>query len=502
MPLTATETGVDCQSDKIAESAVEEVERFPRCNEHDLCVVSWNMLADYMLSRAIQNPHDLRYKHAVDAAPWETRFARLCEVFEQQLMNVDVFSLQEVDFDRFHQDMIPYFAKRGFTGLHQHDEQVEKQRKKQSSKGKKQTEVSQPVQPPHAFGVAFFYDNSKFRETFRQSRFRAFTVGLTLASVDKDGPSPKLNEWFLVNVHLEAAREKNEQRMAQLSSTLFNLSLNGSVNPRTARVIVMGDFNSTKTDPPFQWLLDGNPTKGHEDKENTGEETTEPLTHAFQFSDAYHSALSGNSPTYADPLSSGRVDHVLFTEETCEISAVLRVPNVARKFGVFGEDFPSDHYPVGCIAKPLPIPTELLVQEEQSQDVIDPNVCPLTPGQFRVLEFLELGAPKQPKKGKPSPSELALIREHKHRIKVFCSHLSKSQVAWVTKWRTEHKSSADSKQVIRSEHHQATRRKSVSALRELDLGLHLLFESHEEQGNKQPPPSVPARTRNRASLPL
>jgi len=451
----------------------------------DLSIISLNLLSDFNLTNSVANPTDGRYKHAVDAARWEARLPQLKDLFTKHA-STDVFALQEVDFFRFRDDLKPMLEAIGYAGSHQWEEDFAK-------KGA----------PSHPFGLATFYKRDKFRETFKEARSRTFILGLSYShrplpngddASKGEGKAAMMKmkkkqqkkakggsaDWFVVNVHLEADPKKESKRLAQLSSALFNLSVHTKINPSTARVVVLGDFNSVRDDPPFQWLLanskapkvdhstDREAPQGTYDSdalaekktakkaandpsnsdtngngEDEEEETEEQLAHAFKFADSYGSSTIPPAvqmgSTYADPFADGRVDHLLFTSDTCSVISVLDVPNLTpqvKQFGIFGAEYPSDHYPVGCLLRAV---DDAFPAEQEEEEEVDPNICPLTEGQMRVLEFLELGAPKRSGKGKPSPQELAAIKTHTERINAFCSHLNKHQKTWVAKWRKKFK---------------------------------------------------------------
>ena len=439
----------------------------------EISIISLNLLADCNLTNSVNNPDDGRYKHAVECAPWTVRLPALRAIFEKH-SSTDVFALQEVDFTRFNEDLKPMMAEFGYEGLHQWDEEFAK-------KGA----------PNHPFGVATFYKKSKFREAFKEARSRSFIVGLarvdksavTSSSLtnEKEEPSGGKNskkkggkhgkhqaiecDWFIVNVHLEANSTKNEKRLAQLSSTLFNLSTHAKINPLSARVIVLGDFNSRREDPPFQWLLANYkpgssteekssseaPSQDHNEQQQTqaqedeGSKTDDRVAHAFNFADAYSQAdaTTQNAPTYADPFANFRVDHLLFTSDTSSVQSALAIPaltDTTRQYGIFGKDYPSDHYPVGCVLRALELTLPPESEPTKQEDEDDPNYCPLTAGQMRVLLFLEEGAPKRANKNaKPSSGELAALKSHAERVNAFTSHLTTKQKAWVNKWRKKFK---------------------------------------------------------------
>ena len=373
-----------------------------------LGVASFNVLADHNLMNSIANEAtDKRYVHAKDAAPWSVRWPRLLGMIEELGSGADVIAMQEVDYALFVSDIKPALAAKGFEGVHQWDAKSE---------------------TPHPWGAATFFRTDRLRVAFRETRSRALVLGLTDAAAAPDAQP----EWFVVNVHLAADSEKTAERLAQLSSTLWKMSLHSKVNPANARVVVLGDFNSDPNDAPLQWLLKGS-------YEGVDE------SHAFRFTSAYDVA-SAVRPTYIDPWVAHCVDHAAFTPDTMDLVGVLAIPDTPpavnsppdadfvsplgppRQTPLFSETYPSDHYPIGVVlcaraVAPPPEPS-------------DPNACPLTPGQMRVLEFLERGAPlRTNKRGKPSEKELAQIRAHDESLKALTSHLDEKQRAWVAKWR-------------------------------------------------------------------
>ncbi|KAH9249694.1 hypothetical protein BASA81_012490 [Batrachochytrium salamandrivorans] len=456
----------------------------PSSEQQTLAMVSLNLLADCNLTNSLKNEGDYRYKHAHAEAPWSVRLDKLKRLFTRHITQgqVDVFCLQEVDFYLFQSDLKPFLKQLGFASHHQWDEDVLKKKK----------------EPNHPFGVAICFREQKFQETFRESRSRTMMIGLShvsasVAPVVTDKKHKPMSDWFVVNCHLEADSEKNDKRMAQLSSTLFNLSVHGKINPRIAKVVVAGDFNSVPADQPFQWLL--------------GEVQVDQIQpHAFRFRDAYANAGEEmrQASTYADPQAAERVDHVAFSADTCEVMQWLPVPSLTAlttKFGIFYGDYPSDHYPVGCLVRALPVAQdggeEAREAEEESGE--------LTPGQLRVLEFLERGAPKRAGKGKPSPQEVLAMKAHTASMQAFSSHLNKAQKAWVAKWRKSYKPAEEeniSKRVGRSM--SMTLQVQQQQQQEMFVGVGELFQEGEEPMAELPPlppkPSAPGLTKRRQTL--
>lgn len=423
-------------------------------DDEEFAVMSLNVLADHNLVNSVANPDDMRYKHAVDQVEWPARFKRLMEMLlEKHCKNLDVITMQEVDFKRFHEDFKPAMEKFGLIGIHQHDENIKKN----------------GDQPPHPWGLATFYKKDRWRVSFKESRSRTMILGLTKLYQHGEGDGnversnfisipgtkkKKMADWFVVNVHLEAQTTKTAARLGQLSSALFNLSTHTKIDPATARVVVLGDFNSDRNDAPVQWLISntlpntaaatindekgnhhGQAADGAVSEEEVKERENEKLVHAFKFKEAYDGGEVAEAPTYADPFGAWRVDHVVYTSETSILVRLLDVPRLNdenKQFGIFGvENFPTDHYPIGLVLR-----ARTDVAANAAEPEADPDACPLSEGQLRVLDFLERGAPpKRKAHGKPSPAELKAIRDHAERVNAFTSHLDKAQKAWVTKYR-------------------------------------------------------------------
>lgn len=455
----------------------------PSPERQTLALVSLNLLADCNLTNSLKNEGDYRYKHAHAEAPWSVRLDKFKRLFTRHITQgqVDVFCLQEVDFYLFQSDLKPFLKQLGFASHHQWDEEVLKKRK----------------EPSHPFGVAICFRQARFVETSRESRSRTMMIGLSAVAagapaVGGDKKHKPMSDWFVVNCHLEADSEKNDKRMAQLSSTLFHLSTHKGVNPRIAKVVVAGDFNSVPADQPFQWLL--------------GEvQVDQNPPHVFRFCDAYANAgeEARQAVTYADPQARERVDHVAFSADTCEVVQWLPVPGLTElthEFGIFYGDYPSDHYPVGCLVRALPVVQreEAAVEEEESGE--------LTPGQLRVLEFLERGAPKRAGKGKPTPQEVLAMRAHTASMQAFSSHLNKAQKAWVAKWRKSYKPAEEesvNKRVGRSM--SMTLQVQQQLQQEMFAGVGELFQEGEEPATaaaaELPPlPPAPGLAKRRQTL--
>jgi hypothetical protein len=349
---------------------------------------------------SVQNPEDARYKHAVEATPWAVRRIALQVQLARLAQAADVFAFQESDFALFHQDFAPWLAELGFAGVHQWDGCLKHD------------------QPPHPWGVAVAYRSDRFTMGFKETRSRGMVVGLCkvglpAAAVPASSPAP---DWFIANVHLEASSNKVTQQLKQLHGTINKLSTHALLNPASARVIVCGDFNSTVSELPMQWLLQG---------ALPGPDAV-VSAHAFHFVSALD--LLGLDPkTYADPEVAFRVDHIAFTADSMELLGCLRVPEERRP--IFGTDFPSDHFPVGALLREKPVelaPVPL---------VRDPDWCPLTPGQLRVFYFLQDGAPVKKSKGKPSAKKLASIRAHQNQMDAFTAHLTPEGKTWAEGWK-------------------------------------------------------------------
>ena len=156
---------------------------------------------------------------------------------------------------------------------------------------------------------------------------------------------------FVINVHLEGNPSKSSTRVRQLRHALQRLThrLDSiGIQEKCARVIVAGDFNSTRDDSPCIFLQDGCISAG-EDVAAQGPVDT--ITHPFNFFEMYSKYRMDSGFTHMRNGVGSRLDFIWCTENIQVEALFESVPfgksNEIRRNGIPNAFLPSDHLPVG-----------------------------------------------------------------------------------------------------------------------------------------------------------
>ena len=204
--------------------------------------------------------------------------------------------------------------------------------------------------------LATFYKKDCVQLRWHEERSRALLCEFSKA---KDLSSIM----YVINVHLEGApgEEASKQRVSQLHHALdrlkHRLDVSGVTDLQSAKIIVMGDFNSNFHDPPCQFLSQGcldasqEATK-HIHRDPDGHETTR-IVHPFGLREAYVACDIQPEFTHIRNKVGSRVDFVWVTTDTVTIQGVLDPKPTRfswddlREQGSPNDLLCSDHLPIG-----------------------------------------------------------------------------------------------------------------------------------------------------------
>lgn len=219
--------------------------------------------------------------------------------------------------------------------------------------------------------------------------------------------------YAICNVHLEGNPEKHKERYNQLQSTLKHVT----GHTKAAHVIIAGDFNSD-----IAGLL----------ADLVGEGTPHNLQDVFPACDG----PSLGAVTWAEPEKTASVDHVL-------LDSTLRV--VRRRYVLDGDEeyqevlrtglpsgeHPSDHLPLALVVEPITGPINISAATSAKPSVTN-EVPPESEREELVKRYAEILSKAPPaNKGKPSPEELQLLKQHAKEKKEFLEGLPKAHALWV-----------------------------------------------------------------------
>ncbi|KAL7561439.1 hypothetical protein ACA910_009295 [Epithemia clementina (nom. ined.)] len=252
-------------------------------------VVSWNILSDTWAQQAT-------YHHiGQEGVAWETRFPLLLQWLEG--FRPDVIALQEVDYCKYEQDILPEVEKMGYNGSLQKP-------KKQSSQ--------QPC------GAATFWDKQQFHLLDSEASSRCLCVVLrpiltnsketgknSVPTEQQSIPSP----FTVVNVHLESSQSLSgcERRARQLNSALWRASR--KMDATQIPMILCGDFNTGADSCLFHTLR-------HESWHGY------PLASVDEHPETAKT-LPVNRVTYAQPQHHYAIDHVFYSHDSFRLECVL-----------------------------------------------------------------------------------------------------------------------------------------------------------------------------------
>ena len=359
-------------------------------DRHHVSVVSWNTLSDTWYS----NP---RYHGLYDHVPpnvgvWERRFPLLLQWIED--LQPDVLALQEVDFEKFHQDFLPEMQTRGYMGVMQ---------------SAKSHNDQQPC------GVATFWKRDHWKLVKSHSRSRSMVVlleNILTKSTEEESQSQQSSSYnqflCLINAHLECSqtREGAEKRARQLNSPLLWAHKEAPQCP----LVVCGDFN-TGADASLFYAIRHGTWHGH----NLASVYEHPQT---------SETLPVNRGSFFMPQNHYVIDHILYSHSTATPRLVLNAfsPEEINQHLGNGLDrgfpdglCPSDHIPVGAVF-------ELTAATESSTSDTRRRSASLSIARQEEIQqqWQELRATKpiQPKR-KPTSEEIVLLKDHADRVKAW-----------------------------------------------------------------------------------
>jgi mRNA deadenylase 3'-5' endonuclease subunit Ccr4 len=220
----------------------------------------------------------------------------------------DLILLQEVDLLKYEDDFAKPLGACGYNGM------LQKRDKH--------------------MGCATFWRKSIFSQTWADPRSRTLPLGLKMCKFDEHPI-----DIAVVNVHLDAAQDKQADRAKQLSSALERAAKNSP----TSILIVAGDFNCNPDNSLAQVL------RSHK-------------WHGFSLASVYdHPAASDTSPVTEATAAVNRYrdlfDHIWYSHNSLRLCGMLQSLNREERTISFSTDspglpnavVPSDHIPIGAI---------------------------------------------------------------------------------------------------------------------------------------------------------
>lgn len=368
-------------------------EALPPC---DVKVLSWNILAPCWVD-------GLRYGHVhPDKLQWSAR--RLDVVAEISSTNADIVCLQEVEYALFEQDIFPTMVSLGYAGV------IQKDPKRSSD---------------HPAGNATFWRDGVLQLESETSRSRTLTTVLA----DKLG-----RRIAVVNCHLEGDPRQSTTRVKQLQTALKQV--NGMQHHG---MLVVGDFNcDLRSSASAAYLAFGSVPVGVEEWGHEVPATAGQVPgHGYELSSAYGPASAGEFTFTIRGSSVWFLDHVWFTPRALELLATRsplrgaehRAAILSR--GLPGPGDASDHLPVAaafrwtaeslpdlCSAgsldtSPASSPPAAVDLECEAADLL--VACPISEAQREEWLRVTTLPASLPRGVKPSPEELAAIKELQRR---------------------------------------------------------------------------------------
>lgn len=186
---------------------------------------------------------------------------------------------------------------------------------------------------------------------------------------------------YVINVHLEGHPYRPTERTSQVRSILRVLE---QEQGPTADVIFCGDFNSTRSNGPWNYLYKGRLEGGYTEETNPEIEVVrQTIVHPYALQDVYKTANAIPDFTTRAPRRRTEVDFI-FCSRHLTVAGVLRpvdprlIPSVDRTL-LPNRLTPSDHLPLGVVLLPpmgadlrsrdkCPPPTPPLVHHPENED--------------------------------------------------------------------------------------------------------------------------------------
>ena len=307
-------------------------------------------------------------------------------------LNPDVLALQEVDYQKFEEDLLPELSKRGYNGS------MQKPKKKADK---------QPC------GVATFW-KSELLELVQEKSFSR-TQCLVLNCRENN------SQVCITNVHLEASQSEkgSDSRARQLNSALAY----AAAEAPDAALLVCGDCNTGADAQLFRVLRDYQ-WHGH------------ALSSVYEHPHT-HKTLPVSFATFAVPGHHYVIDHMLYDQDTLRLRCALdafseeemeeHVHPKGNECGFPSPLCPSDHIPIGAMFELLP---------ETKRPVTQPAVVVSEErkGQLTAQwESLQLSRPAHTK-GQPTPQQIQERRAYAAAVRAWKATVedNKAELEFVT----------------------------------------------------------------------
>lgn len=344
-------------------------------NDAIISLVSWNILSDTWWHKSRSEGE---YQHTPQAeGEWPFRLERLLRWIEA--FNPDLLALQEVDFEKFEEDLQPILLERGYLGNMQ--------------KPKKKAE-KQPC------GVATFWKQAKFEQQKEASFSRTQCTLFRYI--------PANSQVCVVNVHLESSQTEMgaDRRARQLNSALAYAA---NETPKNTALLLCGDCNTGADSQLFRVLREYQ-LHGH------------ALSAVYEHPDT-HKTLPVSVATFMVPGHHYVIDHMLYDQDTlrlwCALNAfseeemVEHVHSKGLDSGFPSAFLPSDHVPIGAMFELLAQPTAG-AEETKPETLSDERKSELT------AQWEKLTSQKPANtKGKPTPAQIEERRAYASALKLW-----------------------------------------------------------------------------------
>lgn len=300
--------------------------------QRQVSIFSWNILAQHLFDSTQK-----WYEYVDPAAPvfsWKDRFPLISKEIERS--KADIICLQEVEFDAFDNDLLPFMNEGGYAGLMQND-------KRRGSN--------------HGYGLATFWKRDKFRITNEIHRSRAM---ITFLEEKEDSLDQKV--LAVTNCHLQGSPTKSVTRVKQLQNILSDLR-----KQRHHNLLVCGDMNCMLNHSASSTYLQFGTCKDREILE-WGRPVDNAIHHIKEHSYCMHSAytvdlLEKYPMDYITFVSAPNcvthaLDQIWYHADPLDSVEVIGLKHPFRsqqhqrdviKNGLPSKHNASDHLPIGCI---------------------------------------------------------------------------------------------------------------------------------------------------------
>jgi hypothetical protein len=348
-----------------------DIEIYKTSNTHlnvlntSISVISWNILSEtwyrgwktksWYDDWEKQNPKNIYIPNRIEQI----------KNWLKKLIPVTVFSLQEVDFDVFEEQLLPFMRTFNYEGIIQHNS---------SSKNN--------IQP---CGVCMFWNV----HTIKYVKHKSFSRTLVI----------QFENLNIICAHLESKDETNKKRAKQLNSPMSWTIEN------KLPVIICGDFNSGG-DSMLCHVLRTEKWNGCE------------LSNSYEHPGAKNT-MASSFATFTCPTRRYRIDHIWYSHNSFNLKGVYDVLTEEEKAISYGVDLqdismgtpneilPSDHVPIGAC---FGIKTQT---QKISNVIITEKLCEHCKNNLTQC-FVTFHKNKLKIKGKPTCKQIEQMRNHKN----------------------------------------------------------------------------------------